>query len=302
MYTVSTPIKATTANPGAASVSVKVKTEVTGIDYDEDTDVVTLDGDLKALLGDTLTKYVEGTGDKGKQNVYFAPKDQYGKNGGNMAQYYVTESYFANDAAKITVDSKGRITYGTVAPSAGDYIIVSGTTTTSLVESIKIEFGNVTLGTDNAAVIAAKLQAATTAVEAYEALPLTTQDEIDDAKASDLGDKATAAIAEATAAGATAAQTDPLTARVAAKTTAIDNAVAGAVELTGVYSSMLGVNMLKVTLPVAGQAVTSLKVDGVEKTAGTHYSVDGVTVNVLDVTAANAVIIVTADGITYVVK
>lgn len=140
VHTVKTPIKSSTAKPAAASVDVKVKTEVAGIARDGDTVTLTPVGPATyaSLLGTTLAKF-DSTGTAGAQNVYFAPKDQYGTTAANMAQYVVIAKSFASGATAMSVASNGAITYGTPI-AAGDYITVSATTTTGLIKTIKIQF------------------------------------------------------------------------------------------------------------------------------------------------------------------
>ncbi len=139
VHTVKTPIKSSTAKPAAASVDVKVATEVVGIERDGDTVTLTTSGAItyNSLLGSTLAKF-DSTGTAGTKNVYFAPKDQYGTTAANMAQYVVIASGTSRaNGSTIAVASNGALT-GTM--EKGDYITVSASTTTGLVKTIKIKF------------------------------------------------------------------------------------------------------------------------------------------------------------------
>lgn len=152
MHTVNTPIKSSTAKPAAATVDVSVATEVAGIERDGD--VVTLTGNYAALLGPTLAKFMYPTGVAGTQNVYFAPKDQYGTTAANMSKYEVlapTSLTSRVNGSTFNVDANGTISGSMVT---GDFVTVSASTTTGLVKSIKIEFGPSSVTAPTAATIA----------------------------------------------------------------------------------------------------------------------------------------------------
>jgi len=85
-------------------------------------------------------------------------------------------------------------------------------------------------------------------------------------------------------------------------TKAITVTAVGAKTLTGTFSTLLGQPYCKVTLPATGsQTVTSVTVDGATKVSGTDYAVSAGVVNILNVTAANAITVTTADG-TYTIN
>ncbi|MGI1658538.1 MAG: cell wall-binding repeat-containing protein [Desulfitobacterium sp.] len=148
LYTVSTPLTSSTASPAAASLKVVVATEKPGIEVDDvDSKKITLTGssaDIKAILGTTFNKY-NTDGSAGLENVYFAPKDQYGETAAGMAYFSVLENN-----TTVAVDAKGNITglddiKAGEGYKAGDDLsmTVSASTTTGLIETIEIVF-NVT--------------------------------------------------------------------------------------------------------------------------------------------------------------
>ncbi|ACL22484.1 putative cell wall binding repeat 2-containing protein [Desulfitobacterium hafniense DCB-2] len=137
LYAVGTPLTSSVANPAAASVAVVVKTQKAGITIDDvDKDKIYLKGtsdQIKALLGTTFNKYTADGTAKGAQNIYFAPKDQYGKTGWGMARYSVL-----NNSTSIGVSTTGDITLPAGALTDGS-ITVSASTATGLIKTIEIE-------------------------------------------------------------------------------------------------------------------------------------------------------------------
>lgn len=73
--------------------------------------------------------------------------------------------------------------------------------------------------------------------------------------------------------------------------------------LTATYGDLLGVTYARATLPDTSQAVTSVKVDGIEKTSGKDYNVTSAgVITIMDVTSINTIVITTTDGTTYTVS
>jgi putative cell wall-binding protein len=231
-HIVKTPITSSTAQPVAASVDVDVETSVAGIARTDDTVRLTAidDAGYKALLGSTLAKY-DSTGKAGAQNIYFAPLDQYGRTSFNMAQYLIiaTGTSTANGSVfrvDATNGSLGGSTFKT-----GDYLTVSGTTTSGLIKTIKIEFGAPSTAQQSAIAVAQQVVTnATTAKATADAAVVTATT----AKTTADAAVVTATTAKATADAALAVTPDDTTLQDAATAaaTALTNATATATAAT----------------------------------------------------------------------
>ncbi|MBE6067152.1 MAG: cell wall-binding repeat-containing protein [Clostridium lundense] len=138
IHTVTTDITSSTEKPKAVSMDTYVETSVRGISRDEDTiTLAPIGGTYADLLGNYLTKY-DKNGAATKQNVYFCPVDQYGKEGSELSRVTVVAAESNLNGHTFTVDSKGEITANTA--QAGDYVTISGVTSNGLVSTIKLVF------------------------------------------------------------------------------------------------------------------------------------------------------------------
>lgn len=147
IHTVTTDIASSTEKPKAVSMDAYVETSVLGISRDGDVVTLAPQGRSYAdLLGNNLTKYDPATGAKSKQNVYFCPVDQYGKEGSELSRVAIVEAETTRVAGStFAVDKTGKIT-GTAMK--GDEITITGVTSNGLIKTIKLVFaGNPTTTT-----------------------------------------------------------------------------------------------------------------------------------------------------------
>jgi hypothetical protein len=142
IHPLTTPITSSTADPLAVSIDASVATQLPGISRSDDTITLTsgtATGSYKDILGNTLAKYnTDGTA--GKQNVYFAPLDQYGTTSYNLSTIQELPAS-SNMPAGFSIASNGVITYGANPIIDGDYLTVTGITTNGLSKTIEIYFG-----------------------------------------------------------------------------------------------------------------------------------------------------------------
>ncbi|GCD09751.1 hypothetical protein Ctaglu_13740 [Clostridium tagluense] len=141
VYSVTTKIKSSTANPEAKSIYAHVSTEVFGIS--KENDIITLTqsaGNTYAdMLGNSLAEY-DVAGNAGTtQNVYIAADDQYGTDSMALSTFRIipNETRLATGSTFVLAND-GTITSMNVKP--GDSVTVSGATPNGLVKIIKIVF------------------------------------------------------------------------------------------------------------------------------------------------------------------
>ena len=139
MHTVPIAVKGSTAKAAASTIDASVATDINGISRDGDTITLAPTGGATyaSLLGSSLAKYDRYGAAGTTQNVYFAPVDQYGKEGAFLANVAVVDSSLKTGEV-FTLAPNGDILYNTC--TAGDSVTVSAATTTGLVKTIKIVF------------------------------------------------------------------------------------------------------------------------------------------------------------------
>jgi hypothetical protein len=171
IYTTTTEIKSSDADPVASSIYASVSTEVEGIT--KENDIITLTqsaGNTYAdMLGNSLSEYDASGKEATTQNVYIGANDQYGQDSMKLSTFVVVPTTDLNPnstslspGSTFNVSSDGTIS-GTAQP--GDYVTVSGISG-SYVKTIKIVFAGVSVGAED--VEEAKITAATALVVTAE--------------------------------------------------------------------------------------------------------------------------------------
>ncbi|WP_434511216.1 cell wall-binding repeat-containing protein [Desulfitobacterium sp. AusDCA] len=115
---------------------------------------------LNAIAGRDLTRFTQGTGASTNRGfVYIYAKDQYGRNAMDLANVRIDDQ----TTGLASIGANNSLQFSRM-PVNGDWLIVTGTSTNGLVETIKIKFE----GSTNAADLAtAALNSATAAQTAY---------------------------------------------------------------------------------------------------------------------------------------
>lgn len=297
VFSQTTAIKSSKVPPVAQTIEFEYDTSIAGITFDDD--IVTIDGNAALAesglaVGQSLSKYIKGSGAESDSSIFFSAKDQYGKKGMNFDSI----SFVDDEGTGFKVDSTGVITAmptkaGTVKVTA----VVSGK-----VKPVGIEFKNIS-GTP--VVNKDTLKAAITdAQEAFDAAvvgtepgqyPQAAKDAFEDAI------EAAQAVVDDEDADA-AAVAAAVTALEAAKTTFEDavNVELGENEIAGTIEPTVFGDALAFTVS-DGTKVTKVTKNGTELTTAAYdYAVDGDTVRVSDIKAGD-VVKVTVDSVEYTV-